>query len=88
MNAAEKITRDIIRREALDTAKGFRDVRRRFSSEKEWRNHWQECLPDDDDTTFRRVNRLIAFSERVGNRQLEDLTDDELIELDRAFWSR
>lgn len=76
------------RREAMVIARDFLKMKLRCKSELEWWNCWLEGKPADDDSTFRRINRLTRFAARIGNRRLEDLNNDELIELDRAFWSR
>lgn len=76
------------RREAIVLARDLLRIKLHCKSELEWWNFWLQDKPVADDSTFRRICRLARFAARIGSKRLEDLNDDELIELDRAFWSK
>ena len=76
------------RREAMVIARDLLKMKLRCKSELEWWKCWLKDKPADDDSTFRRINRLTRFAEHIGSKRLEDLNNAELIELDRAFWSK
>lgn len=76
-----------VRNEALKTAKAFWSMRSLCSTENEWADFWRHSAPTDDPCSITRANLLIKCAERFGYKPVDDLTPDEIEELDQAFWS-